>query len=41
MKFRKATIKDVPVIVEMISDDALGRKRENFTIPLSKNVIKY
>ncbi|MHA7830825.1 MAG: GNAT family N-acetyltransferase [Flagellimonas sp.] len=36
MKFRKATIKDVPTIVEMIADDALGSKRENYTIPLPK-----
>ncbi len=35
-KFRKATIKDVPTIVEMIADDLLGNKRENFTIPLPK-----
>ena len=34
MNFRKATIKDVPTIVEMIADDALGSKRENYTIPL-------
>jgi GNAT superfamily N-acetyltransferase len=36
MKFRKSTIKDVPKIVEMIADDALGSKRENYTIPLPK-----
>ncbi|MEQ5791861.1 GNAT family N-acetyltransferase [Muricauda sp. NFXS6] len=36
MNFRKATIKDVPTIVEMIADDALGSKRENFTAPLPK-----
>ena len=34
MKFRKATEKDVLVIVEMIADDELGKKRENFQIPL-------
>lgn len=34
MKFRKATIKDVSIIVEMIADDALGKKRENFQKPL-------
>ena len=34
MKFRKATENDVSVIVEMIADDELGRKRENFQIPL-------
>ncbi|TGV02861.1 GNAT family N-acetyltransferase [Flavivirga rizhaonensis] len=35
MKFRKATEKDIPVIVEMLADDELGKKRENFQIPLS------
>jgi GNAT superfamily N-acetyltransferase len=34
MKFRKATIKDLPTIVEMIADDELGKARENYTIPL-------
>ncbi len=34
MKFRKATEKDIPIIVEMIADDALGKKRENFQTPL-------
>jgi len=36
VNFRKATIKDVPTIVEMIADDALGSKREKYTIPLPK-----
>jgi len=34
MKFRKATEKDILTIVEMISDDELGKKRENFQNPL-------
>lgn len=34
MKFRKATEKDVSTIVEMIADDELGMKRENFKTPL-------
>jgi len=34
MKFRKATIEDVPAIVAMIADDKLGTTRENFKIPL-------
>lgn len=34
MKFRKATKKDLPTIVEMLADDELGKKRENFQIPL-------
>ena len=36
MKFRKATIKDVPTIVQMIADDALGSKREKYIITLPK-----
>ena len=36
MKFKKARAKDVPAIVEMIADDPLGSKRENYTIPLPK-----
>lgn len=34
MKFRKATKSDLEQIVEMISDDELGRTRENYQIPL-------
>jgi GNAT superfamily N-acetyltransferase len=37
MKFRKATIKDIPLLVEMIADDKLGAKREEFTNPLPKS----
>jgi GNAT superfamily N-acetyltransferase len=36
IKFRRATKKDLPTIVEMIADDALGKKRENLVIPLPK-----
>lgn len=36
MKFRKATTNDILSIVEMIADDPLGSKRENFTMPLPK-----
>jgi GNAT superfamily N-acetyltransferase len=36
VKFRKATVKDVPAIVEMIADDELGKAREYFKIPLPK-----
>jgi GNAT superfamily N-acetyltransferase len=36
LKFRKATINDLPSIVQMIADDVLGSKRENFTTPLPK-----
>lgn len=38
--FRKATKEDVSIIVEMIADDELGKKRENFQIPLPQEYIK-
>lgn len=34
MKFRKATLDDVTIIVEMIADDKLGTKREDYQEPL-------
>ncbi len=34
MEFRKATKNDISIIVEMIADDELGKKRENFQNPL-------
>ena len=34
MKFRKATQQDVPFIVQMLADDALGHLRENYQDPL-------
>tara|TARA_R110001606_G_scaffold344464_1_gene493167 strand:- start:411 stop:881 length:471 start_codon:yes stop_codon:yes gene_type:complete len=34
MKFRKATKNDLSIIIEMIADDELGKKRENFQKPL-------
>ena len=40
MNYRKATEKDVSSIVEMIADDELGRKRENFKIPLPKEYLE-
>ena len=40
MNFRKATENDVSVIVEMIADDELGKKRENFQIPLPSEYLK-
>ena len=40
MKFRKATEKDVSIIVEMIADDELEKKRENFQIPLPSEYLK-
>lgn len=36
MNFRKATEKDMPLIVELMADDILGKKRENFQTPLPK-----
>ena len=40
MNFRKATENDVSTIVEMIADDELGKKRENFKAPLPKEYLK-
>ena len=40
MNFRKATENDVAVIIEMIADDELGNKRENFKIPLPEEYLK-
>ncbi|MBU2930245.1 GNAT family N-acetyltransferase [Winogradskyella psychrotolerans] len=39
MNFRKATAQDIAKIVEMIADDELGQKRENFKMPLPKEYI--
>ncbi len=40
MNFRKATKNDVSVIVEMLADDKLGMKRENFQNPLPNECLK-
>ncbi len=40
MNFRKATENDVSTIVEMIADDELGKKRENFQNSLPKEYRK-
>jgi GNAT superfamily N-acetyltransferase len=40
MKFRKAREEDLSTIVEMISDDDLGKKREKFQIPLPSSYLK-
>lgn len=40
MKIRKATENDILAIIQMIADDELGRKRENFQIPLPAEYIK-
>ena len=39
MNFRKATKNDISIIVEMIADDELGKKRENFQVPLPKEYL--
>ena len=39
MKIRKATENDILAIIQMIADDELGRKRENFQIPLPSEYI--
>ena len=39
MNFRKATENDIIKIVEMIADDELGKKRENFKNPLPKEYL--
>lgn len=40
MKFRKAREEDLSTIVEMISNDDLGKKREKFQIPLPSSYLK-
>ncbi|MBU2514958.1 GNAT family N-acetyltransferase [bacterium] len=39
LSFRSATINDVPVLVQMLSDDPLGSKRERFETPLPEAYI--
>jgi GNAT superfamily N-acetyltransferase len=39
MKFRKATLNDVAKIVEMITNDELGKQRENLQNPLPENYL--
>jgi len=39
MNFRKATKNDVSTIVKIIVDDELGKKRENFKAPSSKEYL--
>ena len=39
MKFRKATEKDISKIVEMIANDELGKRRENFQDSLPNEYI--
>lgn len=39
MKFRKATQKDIPAIIDMLADDELGKTRENFQNPLPQEYL--
>ncbi|WP_041632634.1 GNAT family N-acetyltransferase [Maribacter sp. HTCC2170] len=39
MKFRKAIEQDIKHIVAMLADDELGKKRENYRIPLPEEYI--
>jgi len=40
MRFRKATLTDVPKIVELLADDDLGKTRENFQESLPNSYIQ-
>ena len=40
MNFRKATEKDLLLIVEMMADDILGKERENFQDPLPEEYLE-
>lgn len=39
MKFRKATIDDVPAIVQLLADDELGKTREAYNDPLPQEYL--
>jgi GNAT superfamily N-acetyltransferase len=39
-KFRKATIVDLPQIINLLADDMLGSKRENYRNPVPEKYIK-
>jgi len=39
MNFRKATIRDLSTIVEMLADDELGQQRESFKTPLPQEYV--
>ena len=40
MNFRKATEKDLSIIIGMMANDELGKKRENFQNPLPHSYLK-
>jgi GNAT superfamily N-acetyltransferase len=39
LHFRKAKKEDVPIIVEMLANDILGKSRENFRMPLPEKYL--
>lgn len=40
LTFRRATLADLPKIVEMLADDFLGQQRERFQIPLPEDYVR-
>lgn len=40
MEIRKATLDDLPAIVEMLTDDEIGQTREDFKIPLPNSYVQ-
>ncbi|SHO62754.1 GNAT family N-acetyltransferase [Algoriphagus zhangzhouensis] len=40
MEIRKATLDDLPAIVEMLTDDEIGQTREDFKIPLPSSYVQ-
>lgn len=40
LRFRAATIDDLPAIVELLADDFLGQQREDLSEPLNENYLK-
>ncbi|MDQ4122521.1 MAG: GNAT family N-acetyltransferase [Acidobacteriota bacterium] len=40
LTFRRATLNDLPKIVEMLADDFLGAQRERFQIPLPEDYVR-
>jgi ribosomal protein S18 acetylase RimI-like enzyme len=40
MEIRKATLDDLPAIIEMLTDDEIGQTREDFRIPLPSSYVQ-
>jgi len=40
MEIRKATLDDLPAIIEMLTDDEIGQTREDFKIPLPSSYVQ-